>query len=160
MSKVYVTSDLHFGHFNMAKRRGFFSAEEHDIFIINNWNKLITKHDTIIILGDISLGNTKEYVKLNLLKGIKQVVLGNHDSCNIQKLLPYVKKVYGCKEYKHCLLTHIPVHPSQFDRYRLNIHGHLHDSEIDDDRYINVSLERTNFQPVCLSNIIKIENVE
>ena len=65
--------------------------------------------------------------------------------------------MYGAVKYKDCVLTHIPVHPSQFPRFRLNIHGHLHLKVIADTRYINVSCEQVNYTPVLLKNIIKIQ---
>jgi len=39
MSEVLFEGDLHLGHVNMAKWRGFSSVEEHDEYIIDQWNK-------------------------------------------------------------------------------------------------------------------------
>jgi hypothetical protein len=47
------------------------------------------------------------------------------------------------------VVTHIPVHTSEVeDRWKGNIHGHLHDKIIDDSRYVNVSCEQTGYTPV------------
>jgi calcineurin-like phosphoesterase family protein len=51
-------------------------------------------------------------------------------------------------------MTHIPVHPSQFPRFRANIHGHLHHKVIADPRYINVSVERTGLRPVLIDALL------
>ena len=55
-------------------------------------------------------------------------------------------------------MSHVPVHPSQLDRWKLNVHGHLHAEtvmlgDIPDSRYYNVSMEAIDFTPVHLSVI-------
>ena len=60
-------------------------------------------------------------------------------------------RVYGAKEYKNCLLTHIPIHPQKLFRCAVNVHGHVHDTGITDNpegRYFNVNLEFHDFRPV------------
>jgi len=50
MSKVFFISDLHLGHENMAKKRGFLSADEMNEKIIHNWNSVVHKRDFETIL--------------------------------------------------------------------------------------------------------------
>jgi calcineurin-like phosphoesterase family protein len=164
MRDVYVISDLHLGHTNMALRRGFNSVEEHDNYIINTWNNTVTKRDTIWILGDISLEKSKEYSKLKLLKGYKKVLLGNHELCrraHNTELLNYVNCIGGYIISKHdgFILSHIPIHPSEL-RGCINIHGHIHEEKINDSRYINVSCEAINYKPQLLSEILKKNSIE
>jgi len=152
---IYVISDLHLGHENMAKKRGFSSSEEHDNYIIQEWNKVVNKNDTVWILGDITMETTKYYHLLNQLKGIKNVVLGNHDEPqHVPELMKYVNKVCGCVKLKGCILTHIPIHPHEIDRFKYNIYGHLHDEIINHDKYINVCCEQVNYRPVLLNDLI------
>ena len=40
---TYLFSDPHFHHENMAKRRGFSSAEEMNELIVKNWNNTVSK---------------------------------------------------------------------------------------------------------------------
>lgn len=56
MSKVYLISDMHFGHPNIIKyeNRPFSSVEEMDAAIMNNWNATVGKDDKVFILGDVS----------------------------------------------------------------------------------------------------------
>lgn len=80
MSKVFYTSDLHFGHRKVAELRGFWTPEEHDYAIVEQWNDQVTKHDTIYVLGDIALSSHK--YALDILKdlpGHKHLISGNHD---------------------------------------------------------------------------------
>lgn len=155
--KIYVCSDLHFGHPNMAiKKRGFSSAEEHDNHIIENWNKIINKDDSVWILGDITMEKSQYYPLLSKLKGTKKVTLGNHDlPQHVPDLLKYVNKVCASYHIKNCLMTHIPIHESELNRFVINIHGHTHDKCIDNPKYVNVSMENINYVPVLLSSIIE-----
>jgi calcineurin-like phosphoesterase family protein len=139
----------------MAKKRGFSSSEEHDNLIIENWNKTVTKNDTVWILGDITMEKTSPYPLLNQLKGIKNVVLGNHDEPqHVPELLKYVNKVCGCVKLKDCILTHIPIHISEINRFKYNVHAHIHDKVIDHDKYINVCAEQINYKPILLNELI------
>jgi calcineurin-like phosphoesterase family protein len=157
MSNVYLISDLHLGHLNMAIRRGFSNVEDHDNHVIEKWNSVINKKDTVWILGDITMEKTQPYRLLDELKGIKNVVLGNHDlPQHVPELLKYTNKVCGSFSYKGCILTHIPINEFELRRFRYNIHGHLHSNVIEDQRYINVSCERVEYTPILLNELIKI----
>lgn len=93
----------------------------------------------------------------------------------------YINKIHGAhtekfhlssdftKEVNVCF-THIPIHPYFLDRFYFNIHGHSHSThvkrpyfvseimewcDIQDDRYINVSVEAVNYTPVKIIDIIQ-----
>lgn len=164
MGKVFTIGDLHLGHKNMALHRGFNSVEEHDNFIITSWNKIVTKKDTVIIVGDLTMEKATEYYKLDLLNGTKKVVGGNHDKPqHAKKLLEHVNGLCGALNYKGYLFTHVPVHPSELSRFRGNVHGHIHAKVIchsfmgfnlfQDKRYINVSCENVDYTPVELTKL-------
>ena len=155
MADIYFISDPHFGHINMALKRGFDTVEEHDELIVSNWNKVITKRDVVYLLGDITMekGN---YDVLDRLNGIIKVVLGNHDMPqHVPKLLEKVNKVSGCIKWKDCILTHIPIHPMEIDRFRYNIHGHIHEYDTGHPKYINVSCETIGYTPRTFEELIE-----
>ena len=87
MSKIYVIGDFHWGHENILKYRPQFKTiEEHDNFIVDNFNKTVTKRDTVYFMGDILFTNES----FQLLKKLrwcnkKVLILGNHDQSNISK---------------------------------------------------------------------------
>ena len=154
-NQIYVFSDPHFGHINMSLKRGFESVEEHDECIVNNWNSVVTKRDTVYLLGDITMEKSN-YEILDRLNGHIKVVLGNHDKGkHVPKLLEFVNTVSATERVKECLLTHIPIHPCEIERFKLNIHGHTHENSILDNRYSNVSAEVINYTPVLLNTLIK-----
>ena len=80
MSKVRFIADLHLGHTNMALKRGFATVEEHDEYIISQWNKKVSKRDITWILGDVTMESSKSYPLLNRLNGMKKVVLKVKDA--------------------------------------------------------------------------------
>lgn len=163
--KIYFISDLHFGHYNMAIKRGFPDVYCHDENIIAQWNAVVNKHDTVFILGDITMEKA-QYEILDRLLGYKKVILGNHDKIqHTAKMLEYVNSAGGVhfirsKQFGRVILTHIPVHPMELDICKAkgvvvhNIHGHIHDGYIiPDKRYINVSAEIIN-KPKTLEELL------
>lgn len=161
MGRILYISDTHFHHENMAKKRGFSSAEEMNEHIISCWNKKVLKKDTVWILGDITMEKAN-YDILDRLNGFKKVVLGNHDQPqHIPKLLEYVNSVCGMSKRGEYVLTHCPIHESELGRFKANIHGHVHENSIkkylfwNDPRYINVSCEVVNYTPMLLEELLK-----
>ena len=158
MSTTFFIADLHFGHKNIVKfeetrpYRPFDTIEEHDEELIKRWNSVVSKQDIVFVLGDFALsGNGVECA--SRLRGIKYLVMGNHDKCSTARYLKYFNKVYGALSMGATILTHIPVHPSQFPRYSHNIHGHLHHNTLDDPRYICVSAEQINLTPISIDEL-------
>jgi len=169
MSIVRFIADLHLGHENMAKRRGFSTVEEHDEHIIAKWNSVVNKRDVTYILGDVTMEKKSSYPLLDRLNGVKHVVLGNHDRRqDVPHLLQHVESVGAMIQYKGVMLTHCPIHPMELDyRFKYNIHGHIHDKvvtkdiyefgyktdTVPDERYICVSCERVDYLPKSLEEL-------
>lgn len=154
---VYFISDLHLGHDSMAIKRGFKDSEEMFQYLKERWNKVVHKRSIVYILGDITREKRTFYPLLDQLNGEKYVVLGNHDMrSHVEELLKYVKGVAGMIKYKKKIfLTHCPIHPRELDfRVMYNIHGHIHEENIDDKRYINVSCEQIDYTPKTLGELI------
>lgn len=155
MGLVYVISDLHLGHEAIATSRGFQDSFYHDENIIDNWNSVVRKRDTVWILGDISMEKNNYSDYLPRLNGIKKVVLGNHDMPqHVPELLKHVAKVCGMFKYRGYIMSHAPIHTEEVKFFRGNIHGHTHEKSIDDDRYINASCDVVNYTPVLIDDII------
>ena len=168
MSRVFFTSDLHFGHKNLCEGLRKMSFEESDELIIENWNKTVNKKDTVYVLGDIVMEKPKLIEQyLPRLNGTINIVGGNHDNLRCCKAIMSLGiPVMGVLEYKGFLCTHIPVHPSQLEFARGNIHGHLHiPGDMDglgrytppkiEGRYYNVNTEFHNYTPVLFDEIVE-----
>lgn len=161
MSKVYFLSDPHFGHESMAKHRGFENVDAQDSFIIDNWNKTVSKKDTVWLLGDITMEKSNYAKYLPKLNGLINVVLGNHDlPQHTKELAKLVNKIGGAVKYKGFILTHIPIHESEINRFRGNIHGHVHEKSLGHTKYLNVSCEAIGYKPILFEDLFVTRDVE
>jgi calcineurin-like phosphoesterase family protein len=159
----FIVSDTHWGHQNILKYepiRTLFAKDiiEHDEELVRRWNEVVGPKDTVYHLGDVCFGGTKNLSFIGRCNGDKILILGNHDSYGtLFDYQPYFKKICAANVYKgHYLMTHVPVHPSQFYRFKQNLHGHCHSTNLLDLRYLNCSIENLpNFQPVNLTKWIK-----
>lgn len=151
MINTFFISDLHFNHNNIIKycRPEFDNLDDMHECIITRWNETVGPKDKVMYLGDFSMSKKSIAEFAPQLNGIKHIVLGNHDQKDMLLYQPYFKNVFGCSQYKSCILTHIPVHPCQVEfRFTHNIHGHMHEKNLDDPRYINVSCEQLDYYPI------------
>lgn len=151
MSRVYVIADLHFGHKKAAEFRGFPSVDAHDAAIVDAWRRVVTKRDVVYVLGDVF-----DPAFVSIVPGIKKLAMGNHDRDRMVRYTERFSQVRAYFEFDGCLLSHIPVHPCQFGRYELNVHGHMHSKYIDDERYVPVSVEHcARMEPMPLRELIQ-----
>jgi len=176
MSNRFVISDTHFGHTNSWEKfklpngdplRPFTSTEEMDETMVERWNAKVGPNDVVYHLGDVVI-NKKSLHHVKRLNGKKRLVRGNHD---IYKDHDYrdvgFDSLYGVRVFvDKFILSHIPLHPDCVtDRFRVNVHGHLHANEVMkqkingigslviDPRYLCVSVEHTNYEPLSLDEV-------
>jgi len=157
-NRVFAIGDTHFGHRNVIEfepvHRPFATIEEHDRELVTRWNATVKPKDTVWHLGDVYFGGKDAHGVLASLNGLKRLVLGNHDCYPLEIYQQYFSRIYGAAEYRHCILTHIPVNPNQFGRYQRNVHGHTHSKKLDDPRYICVSVEHHDLRPVLFDTLL------
>lgn len=155
MGNIFFISDLHFGHRAICKyRTEFKSPEEHDEYIIQQWNNTVKKSKNIVwVLGDFCMDNKQyDYKKIiDRLVGNINLITGNHCylpayNHNKIKVMNGVLKKYGF------WLSHAPIHPDELRGHK-NIHGHVHYKSINDIRYINVCCEVVGYKPLELEEI-------
>ena len=163
MSDIWVISDTHFGHNNMLKfkdkngdpiRPNFSSTEEMDEHMIERWNSVVKDGDIIYHLGDVYFDQGHKV--LPRLKGRKRLLLGNHDNGKSKYLQDNFQKILMWRMFPEfgLLLTHVPVHTDSLGiKAQKNVHGHLHQNLINDERYINVSVECIDYTPVHIDTL-------
>lgn len=154
MSKIYVISDLHLGQATICKlRRQFSTMEEHDNYVIDSWNSVVKKRDLVYVLGDAAFckGGLEKVARL---KGMKILIMGNHDKLRTEEYLKYFQNVYGALRKHKMWFTHIPIHESELWSMA-NVHGHLHKKLIDNPLYYNVCCEHLDYKPKLLTEIIE-----
>lgn len=175
---IYYIADLHLGHKNILKlcNRPFNSIEEHDKFIMDNWNAIVTEEDEVYIIGDLCYRNSIPlHQYLEKLKGIKHLIIGNHDevwlSHNRQAHNYFASisplALINDKGLK-AVLCHYPM--AEWDGYHkgwYHIHGHIHNKINnpaynylkDQEKALNAGVNINNFMPVKLKEIIA-NNIE
>jgi calcineurin-like phosphoesterase family protein len=161
MSRVLFISDLHLGHRNIHrfvgdKRGGGEDTEAHALWLVDQWNSVVTKRDLVWVLGDVAF-DMRFMNYLHMMEGTKNLILGNHDKFDLGVYLKYFNKVHGFLGYKcqkgAAWLSHAPIHPDEL-RGRYNFHGHTHLHCIDDDRYRNVCVEQSYGVPRTMEEIL------
>lgn len=169
MPNLFFISDTHFGHANILNfarndtgqkvRPGFADVSDMDETIIRNWNRVVRPQDHVYHLGDVAM--KKQLLPIvKRLNGHKRLVFGNHD---IFEYKEYAKvgfeKMMGMRVMDGIIFTHVPVHPSSLGRFKINVHGHLHNNPVrtedglEDRRYRSVCVEMVNYTPVSLDEI-------
>ena len=185
MGNRFVISDTHFGHTNSWEKfklpngdplRPFTSTEEMDEAMVERWNAKVRPGDTVYHLGDVVI-NKKSLHHVKRLNGKKRLVRGNHDIFKDQDYRDVgFDSLYGVRVFvDQFILSHIPLHPDCVtDRFRVNVHGHLHANEVMrtrkvggefaeglgiteitevDPRYLCVSVEHTNYEPLSFEEV-------
>ena len=133
----FYTSDTHFGHTNVIKfdNRPFKDIKEMEDKIVENWNSVVSKNDTVYILGDFCWSkDDEEWIRiLDRLTGNKVLIKGNHDKKNMSKNLK--DKFLDIKDYKeikdegrNVVLCHYPIllYKHSYDPNQYMLCGHIH----------------------------------
>lgn len=141
--------------------------------MISSWNSVVRPNDTVYHLGDVVI-NKKALPLVGRCNGRKILIKGNHDIFDIKDYLTYFEDVRAYKVFpkEKFICSHIPIHPSEFGRMGVNVHGHTHTNkvlkeiEVDtgigalpdfvpDDRYFCVCVEPLNYTPIELTELMK-----
>lgn len=162
---VFAWSDTHMGHKNILKYRPMFKTlEEHDEYILDQLRDTITKRDKLYLLGDNAF-NYQGFLKLMsaIPEGAVVVYMGgNHDFERDKRYSRYVAADRRVSEFGAGLIkertykawmSHAPIHPIEL-RKCVNVHGHVHDNTLPDNKYFNVSVDNCG-KPINLEEIRK-----
>lgn len=141
---TWLTSDLHFHHkriTELTNRGKFTTAENHTEWLINLWNKQVSKHDNVYHLGDFCFSSKYEDWAsiLRRLNGQKILVKGNHDDTKILNSLVTSGLIHAWYDYKETkfeetkvVLCHYPMRSWNKQGYgSIMLHGHCHGSLVD-----------------------------
>lgn len=174
MSKIWLTSDLHFNHDKdfIWGPRGFKNIYEMNDAIIKNWNDTVDIEDDVYVLGDLMLGDNELGIKMiKQLKGKIHIILGNHDTASRKALYENCHNVVEVK-YADVIkyngytfyLSHYPSITSNHDDEKplkakiISLCGHSHYSnkfkDMDKGIIYHVEMESHNNMPISLETII------
>ena len=131
--KLFLTSDSHYGHFNICKycHRPFQSRSEMDQTLIKNWNEVVPEDGIVVHCGDFMLPHNediKEYNKyLNQLHGRVLLLRGNHDLASLDwvsdKLIAVRDQAMIVVDGVKIFAQHYPCAAFNGDYH---VYGHIH----------------------------------
>lgn len=179
---IYYIADIHFNDLRVFNKcsRPFANLEEYKNEIIKRWNTKVNEDDTIYVLGDIAEDSfTEVFGILKQLKGIKYMIIGNHDlkmlatykSCGVFKSVEFMALIDD-NGRKVCL-CHYPVMDwMEFSRGGYLVYGHIHNKTgknnpaypqikefFKDKLGYNAGVDVCNYEPVTLDEMIKLKEV-
>lgn len=176
MVKTWVYSDPHFYHKNIVnfanfdgtKMRPWDDADAMTEEMIQWYNDCVNDEDRVYILGDVAFTAAHMNRVVPRMKGRKVLIPGNHEPVKMRKYFDLFDDVRGYVQKKGFIMSHIPLHPGSLGRWGLNIHGHTHNNVVrqvadpitedwqgeEDLRYYCACVERTNFRPKLLDEIL------
>ena len=129
--------------------------------LLAEWHRRVRPGDTIICLGDVAHPDAwREDSRLQLdltgCPGERMLILGNHDLHTRGELaLAGFEKQYAaavCDTRPVLILTHSPL--QRVPTGTVNLHGHIHGAPAPTGRHRNLSVERTDYQPIRLSKLL------
>lgn len=166
MSKIFFTSDPHYGHANILKycpNRDFKNTHEMEKALIKNWNDLVEDSDEVFVIGDFTLDKNPEKIQsiLEKLNGTKHLILGNHDNL---KPFQYVECGFtsvhtSLKLPNGYILAHDPAVATALSPGSVLLHGHVHElwkNQTSNTNVVmyNVGVDVHGLKPISLADII------
>lgn len=170
---ILCTSDLHLGHDKdfIVKARGFETVEEMNAEIIRRWNECVSSDDDVYVLGDLTLGDIEEGIRLIAkLNGYLHIMRGNHDT---DKKVERYLELPNVVEVKHAdvlkygkavfWIGHYPTITANYDddkpwaKHVVCLFGHTHQEQpfYNNNPYMyNVGMDAHNCTPVAIDEII------
>ena len=170
---IFCTSDPHLGHDKdfIVQARGFETVEEMNAEIIRRWNERVYPDDDVYVLGDLTLGDIEEGIRLiGKLNGYLHIIRGNHDTDKkVERYLdlPNVESVQYADILKYgkavFWLGHYPTITANYDddkpwaKHVVCLFGHTHQEQpfYNDNPYMyNDGMDAHNCTPITIDEIV------
>ena len=181
--RVYITSDIHYGHKNICRgvtnwrtpegevpinsTRDFSTIEQMNSAIVDRINSKVGQEDTLIMLGDIAFGgfeNIGIFLDRLVCKNI-YLILGNHDH-HIKNDRGYIKERFiSVRDYVELtidgvdfVLCHYPLASWHgLNKGVIHLHGHVHlsaQNKWGNGKKLDVGLDGNNLYPYSITEIV------
>lgn len=166
-----------FNHVNIVEYAG--RPANHNELIQQNWRKLVRPEDTVLHLGDVLMGRRELWPSMPGWLPGKVTVLnsGNHDEPHKRKFMEeewgwtFVDEFLTLYKDYVVMFSHYPwgairdrdpnstsntdlTFEKMPEGKTLSVHGHIHEKPDPSLNYINVSVERMQYRPVNLQQLL------
>ena len=165
--RTFFTSDTHFGHKNIIDfcDRPFINTVDMREKLIQNWNSVVRKDDTVYHLGDFAYKASPQYIIeiLERLNGDIHLIIGNHDGqtlkahsiCNrFTSISDYGQITIQDDEMKYkeqiIILSHYPfITWNHKERGSWQLFGHVHNRKVTDNpAQLDVGVDSHSYHPI------------
>lgn len=168
MRKKFAISDLHFGHARIIElaHRPFANVEEMNETMVMNWNSVVDDDDDVYFGGDFMFTKNDEW--FDRLKGVKHLVMGNHDHKATLALGWYsvherleVETLIGNERFLF-VLDHYPIEDwNKRCRDSIHLYGHVHNVPVMElRRRFSMCAESVNYTPRNLDDFVKMAQAQ
>jgi calcineurin-like phosphoesterase family protein len=157
---IYFTGCSHFNHYNIIKlcNRPFNSVEEMDEVLIENWNKTVSKNDTVYHHGDFAYkGRQDNNEIIKRLNGKVILIQGNHDPVLWGQHIAELRI-----DKKAIVMCHYPIEEwNGYFRGAIHTHCHTHQKELASaPQRFNVGVDACGYAPISLDEILEHPNAK
>lgn len=168
--QTFFTSDTHFDHKNVIQycNRPFSSVEEMNATMVEKWNSVVSRKDTVYHLGDFTLGDIRHFIKwASQLNGNIKILPGSHDhlwlkdfkhSENIQVIDPLVSieipEIMNGKYPQVLVMCHYSMQVWDRSHYgSWHLFGHSHGNLNGIGLSFDVGVDCTEFLPLSIEQV-------
>jgi calcineurin-like phosphoesterase family protein len=140
-----------------------------DAVLIENWNAVVAKDDTVYLVGDFSFCSARSVKPvLKVLNGAKHLIMRNHDKTWMKNVRAeeFFASVSSLLEIDdgdtHITLCHYPMLSwNRVAHGAIHIHGHIHNNTqgasfgiLENMSAYNAGVDVNGFKPVTLEQLI------
>lgn len=162
MSNIWFTADTHFGHQRILElsKRPFKTVEEMNNTMIENWNRVVGKDDTVYHLGDFG-----DYEFAKYLNGNIKLLFGNYERDEFGGSIPIAFTILEQNGFNNFSMqyemiksfndkTYSLVHePNNGNPNNFKLFGHIHKLQMVKRNALNVGVDCHNFTPISIETV-------
>ncbi len=157
---TWLTADWHLGEDRFELMgRPFVTVDQHVNALVSNHNAVVSKDDTVYVVGDVCYQNTPEFLdRVAMFNGKKTLIRGNHDrkitDAQFKKYFQHVvPEGMGIELEVNGILCYATHYPTHGRKDRFNLVGHIHAAWKYQLNSLNIGVDVHHFTPVNLARI-------
>lgn len=158
---IWFSSDLHFNDPRVINSTGrpFKDLTEMNTTLVNNWNSVVDKEDTVYILGDFGDFTYTNYLngKLILIKGNREDFIPDYE---LEQHFDFVYKfpvVHILEEGFQIGMAHKPAYLplNELTEKDIQLFGHVHRTSLYRPYGMNIGTDVHYYTPIDLDSVIQ-----
>lgn len=167
MGNRFIISDTHWGDPKIIgmENRPFRSTLEMDEFMIEAWNAVVRRNDTVYHVGDIVKDIAAADRIMPRLNGHIIGIIGNHDKFQGHMLgKGYIQASLEARIFPDgggFMMSHRPQNLYNMFHVSVSVHGHIHGNKLDKRHFpgaehVNVCVEKIDYRPLAWEDLVPL----